>query len=204
MKQAVSVYRSGRSLDRFAYTRERAVLAKHFINETCERQNIQKESLIIHSDRGSSMTSKTVALLLADLGVLKSLNRPHVSNDNPYSESQFKTLKYQPNFPSRFGSLEGARAFCRRFFDWYNKEHHHTGIALMTPHSVHYGHAEEMNHKRQKTLEKAYKSHPERFVRGKPKTLPLPEAVWINEPLETDEGSDDDIADDTSEICSVL
>lgn len=170
--------------------RERAELAKYLIQQTCKKQKIQQDKLIIHSDRGSSMTSKTVALLLADLGVIKSLNRPHVSNDNPYSESQFKTLKYQPNFPPRFGCLEDARAYCRRFFKWYNTEHYHSGIALMTPHAMHYGLAPALNEKRQQILEKAYQTNPERFVRGCPKTTPLPEAAWINEPLETDDQDD--------------
>lgn len=164
-------------------SRETGKLAKLLISETCRRQDIQEDQLIIHSDRGSSMTSKPVALLLADLGVTKSLNRPHVSNDNPYSESQFKTLKYCPAFPKRFGSIEDARAFCREFFDWYNNEHYHTGIALMTPKVVHYGLAEECNASRQKVLSSAYSAHPERFVRGQPKTLVLPEAAWINKPV---------------------
>jgi len=164
--------------------REQAELAKYLIEETCDRQKIQKEKLIVHSDRGSSMTSKAVALLLADLGVTKSLNRPHVSNDNPYSESHFKTLKYQPSFPERFGSIADARAFCKRFFDWYNKEHRHSGIALMTPHTVHYGLATTCTEQRQRVLDEAYIAHPERFVRGRPKVLELPGAVWINKPAE--------------------
>ncbi|MBX9670301.1 MAG: integrase core domain-containing protein [Candidatus Obscuribacterales bacterium] len=162
--------------------RETAQLAKLLIEETCRRQGIKEHELIIHSDRGPSMTSKTVALLLADLGVIKSLNRPHVSNDNPYSESQFKTLKYQPTFPGRFGSIQDARLFCRAFFDWYNQEHYHSGIALMTPAVVHYGRADECNAGRQSTLSSAYEAHPERFVRGQPKTIALPDEVWINPP----------------------
>jgi len=162
--------------------RETAELAKILIKETCIRQGIDQNSLTIHSDRGPSMTSKSVALLLSDLGVTKSLNRPHVSNDNPYSESQFKTLKTRPTFPKRFGSIEDARAFCHRFFDWYNNEHYHSGIALMTPSMVHYGQAEEQNENRQKVLLDAYGRHPERFVRGKPRALELPKEVWINKP----------------------
>jgi putative transposase len=162
--------------------RETAELAKVLIGETCSRQEIDEEKLIIHSDRGSPMTSKAVAMLMADLGVTKSLSRPHVSNDNPFSESQFKTVKYRPEFPDRFGSIEDARAFCKRLFDWYNNEHYHSGIALMTPAAVHYGLAENLNRSRQKVLNQAYQDHPERFVRGLPKVLDLPKAVWINPP----------------------
>ncbi len=163
-------------------SRESATLAKMLISETCKRQGIDQDQLTIHSDRGPSMTSNSVALLLADLGVTKSLNRPYVSNDNPYSESQFKTIKYRPHFPKRFGSIQDARAVCRSLFAWYNKEHYHTGIALMTPYVVHYGQASVCNSARQITLDSAYTAHPERFVKGKPKTLPLPEAAWINKP----------------------
>lgn len=166
--------------------RESSELAKHLISETCHRQRAKTTELIIHSDRGTSMTSKTVALLLADLGVTKSLNRPHVSNDNPYSESQFKTLKYNPHFPGRFGSIEDAKVFCKWFFDWYNNEHRHSGIALMTPSTVHYGLAESCSTQRQKVLCEAFKRHPERFVRGLPSTIPLPAAAWINPPVTED------------------
>lgn len=171
--------------------RESAELAKHLIDETCKRQRTRNSELIIHSDRGTSMTSKTVAMLLADLGIVKSLNRPHVSNDNPFSESQFKTLKYHPHFPGRFGSIEDARAFCQHFFDWYNNEHYHSGIALMTPHTVHYGKAEACSEKRQSTLNNAFARNPERFVRGLPRTLPLPPAVWINPPATVRHSADD-------------
>lgn len=163
-------------------TRETAELARLLIDETCSRQGIDQEELIIHSDRGSPMTSKAVAMLMADLGVTKSLSRPHVSNDNPFSESQFKTIKYRPTFPDRFGSLQDARAFCTNLFDWYNNEHYHSGIALMTPAMVHYGFAEEVNRRRQNILHQAYQAHPERFVRGRPKVMDLPDAVWINPP----------------------
>jgi putative transposase len=162
--------------------RESAELAKVLIAETCWRQEIPKDQLIIHSDRGPSMTSNTVAMLLAELGVTKSLNRPHVSDDNPYSESHFKTLKSRPSFPERFGSIEDARAFCRTFFDWYNNEHYHSGIALMTPAVVHYGQSESCRRSRQEVLVRAYIEHPERFVRGCPEPLSVPEAAWINPP----------------------
>ena len=119
--------------------REQASLARKLIEETCEKQTIEPGQLLVHSDRGPSMSSKPVALLLADLGVTKSHSRPHVSNDNPYSESQFKTLKYRPEFPERFGSMEDARGFCQTFFPWYNTEHHHSGIGFLTPEQVHYG-----------------------------------------------------------------
>lgn len=144
-------------------TKESAELAKLLISETCDRQGVQKDKLIIHSDRGPSMTSKAVALLLSDLGVTKSLNRPYVSNDNPFSESQFKTLKYQPEFPERFGCLEDARNFCTVFFDWYNNYHFHTGLALMPPGKVHYGLAEACNERRTAVLKQAFAKTPERL-----------------------------------------
>ena len=168
-------------------SRETAALAKELISETCKRQGIDENQLTIHSDRGPSMTSKSVALLLADLGVTKSLNRPYVSNDNPYSESQFKTLKFRPVFPKRFGSIQDARVVCRSLLEWYNKEHYHTGIALMTPYMVHYGLAKDCNANRQAVLQSAYNAHPERFVKGPPKTLRLPEAAWINKPPTAEE-----------------
>lgn len=163
-------------------SRESAELAKHLIEETCDRQGVQNSELIIHSDRGKAMTSKTLAMLFADLGLTKSLNRPYVSNDNPYSESQFKTLKNHPIFPGRFGSIEDARAFCKHIFEWYNNEHYHSGIALMTPSTVHYGRADSCNLQRQTVLNDAFVRNPERFVNGLPKTLELPAAVWINPP----------------------
>ena len=129
------------------------------------------------------MTSKLVAHLLADLGVTKTHSRPHVSNDNPYSESQFKTMKYRPGFPARFGCIQDARGFCRSFFDWYNLEHRHSGIALMTPEDVHHGRAAAIRAQRQRVLEEAYVSNPERFVRGRPAPPTLPQAAWINPPL---------------------
>lgn len=163
-------------------TREGGDLAKQLIAETCKRQAVREDDLVIHSDRGPAMTSKTLALLLSDLGVVKSLSRPHVSNDNPYSESQFKTMKYQPIFPERFGSIQDARAFCVEFFNWYNNEHYHSGLALMTPYSVHYGEAHACNQERQLVLDKAYCDHPERFVKRAPRVLELPTEAWINRP----------------------
>jgi putative transposase len=161
---------------------ESAVLAERLIHETCLKQEIQRGQLLIHADRGASMKSKPVALLLSDLGVTKTHSRPHNSNDNPYSEAQFKTLKYRPDFPERFGSLEDARAFCQDFFAWYNFEHHHSGIGLMTPQVVHYGLAQDVFKAREKILLAAYEAHPERFVRKFPAPLRLPQAVWINPP----------------------
>jgi putative transposase len=144
--------------------RESATLAERLIRETCEKQSIEPGQLTIHADRGSSMTSKPVALLLADLGITKTHSRPHVSDDNPYSESQFKTLKYRPEFPERFGSIEDTRAFCQRFFPWYNREHRHSGIGLLTPEIVHYGKAELATTARESVLAAAFSAHPERFV----------------------------------------
>jgi putative transposase len=162
--------------------RETAVLAERLIRETCERQGIQPDQLTIHADRGTSMKSKPVALLLADLGVTKSHSRPHVSNDNPFSESQFKTMKYRPDFPDRFGSLEHGRSFCGDFFPWYNTEHHHAGLGLFTPHDVHYGLAAAKREQRARVLAEAFARHPERFPNGPPSPRPLPTAVWINPP----------------------
>jgi putative transposase len=162
--------------------RETAELAKRLIAATCEKQSIVAGTLTIHADRGTSMTSKPVALMLADLGVTKTHSRPHVSDDNPYSESQFKTLKYRPEFPDRFGSIEDARAFCQRFFPWYNHDHHHSGIALLTPDMLHYGTASQIIEQRQNVLDQAYVRNPERFVRACPKHPPQPTAVWINPP----------------------
>jgi putative transposase len=162
--------------------RESSALAKRLIAETIRKQAADPAGLTLHADRGSSMKSKCVALMLSDLGVTKTHSRPHVSNDNPFSESQFKTMKYRPEFPARFGSIEDARAFCVEFFAWYNTEHHHAGIALLTPETVHYGLAESVNLKRNVTLQQAYQLHPERFVRKPPKPPRLPTAVWINPP----------------------
>ncbi len=161
---------------------ESAVLAERLIKDTCVKQAIAPGQLTIHADRGSSMRSKPVALLLADLGVVKTHSRPHVSNDNPFSEAQFKTLKYWPAFPEPFGALEDARVFGQRFFAWYNHEHHHSGLGYLTPAMVHYGMAEGVRTQRQAVLTAAYGTHPERFVRGVPKPASLPEMVWINPP----------------------
>jgi putative transposase len=162
--------------------RESAELAKRLIGETCRKQNIAPDQLSIHADRGTSMTSKPVALLLADLGITKTHSRPHVSDDNPFSESQFKTLKYRPDFPERFGSIQDARAFCQDFFPWYNDEHHHTGIGLLTPEVLHYGLADDIIRQRQIVLTQAFQRNPERFVRAHPKPPAKPTAVWINPP----------------------
>jgi len=163
-------------------TCESASLAKQLIAETCTKQGITLDQLTLHADRGSAMKSKTVALLLADLGVTKTHSRPYVPNDNPYSEAQFKTMKYRPGYPDRFGSIQDARAWARTFFHWYNKEHHHSGLALLTPGTVHYGQAQSVIDQRQKVLQAAYAAHPERFVRGEPKPPSLPTEVWINKP----------------------
>jgi len=161
---------------------ESAQLAKRLIEQTCTKQAIPAGQLTIHADRGSSMTSKPVAFLLSDLGVTKTHSRPHVSDDNPFSESQFKTMKYRPEFPEYFGSIEDARAFCRGFFAWYNTEHHHSGIGLLTPHVVHHGHADGVIQGRQAILSEAYARNPERFVRKHPTPPEKPVAVWINPP----------------------
>ena len=162
--------------------RESAELAKALIAQAVEQQKITRDQLTVHADRGSSMTSKPVALLLADLGVTKTHNRPYTSTDNPYSEAQFKTLKYRPGFPARFDQIEQARAFCREFFDWYNRRHRHSGIGLMTPAAVHHGHAQALHADRARVLAAAYAASPERFVRGVPQPPTLPTAAWINKP----------------------
>lgn len=164
--------------------REAAVLAERLIKDTIRKQEVPRDQLTLHADRGSSMKSHPVAALLADLGVTKTHSRPHVSDDNPYSESQFKTLKYRPEFPDRFGSLQDARDFCRAFFHWYNTEHRHTGIGLLTPATVHCGQAPQVIAARQLVLDAAYTAHPERFVRGLPTPPALPDAVWINPPVD--------------------
>jgi putative transposase len=162
--------------------RESAALAERLFADTCAKQGITPDSLTVHADRGSSMTSKPVALLLADLGIAKTHSRPHVSNDNPYSEAGFKTLKYRPGFPERFGSIEDARAFCVDFFAWYNQQHRHGGIAMFTPADVHYGRATALHEIRSAVLDDAYAAHPERFVKGPPRAALVPTHVWINEP----------------------
>jgi putative transposase len=164
--------------------RESAELAKRLIEESCGKQNIPPGQLTLHADRGSSMNSKPVAFLLADLGVTKTHSRPHVSNDNPYSESQFRTLKYRPEFPDRFGCIQDSRAFSQGFFRWYNEEHRHSGLGLLTPAMVHYGQAERILQQRQAVLDVAYQLHPQRFVRSAPKPPQLPSEVWINKPVQ--------------------
>ena len=161
---------------------ESKALAKRFIRETCEQQDIAPGELTLHADRGASMKSKPVAFLLADLGVTKSHSRPHVSNDNPFSEAHFKTLKYRPEFPEKFGCLEDSRAHCQDFFRWYNVEHHHTGLGLFTPHDVHHRLAAQRYAERAVVLGNAHRAHPERFVNGVPTPSALPTEVWINKP----------------------
>jgi putative transposase len=161
---------------------ESAALAEQLISESCHKQQIDPDQLTLHSDRGPSMTSKTVAQLLADLSIAKTHSRPYTANDNPFSESQFKTMKYRPEYPDRFGGLADARAWARPFFNWYNNEHRHSSLGLMTPAMVHYGQAAEVMAQRQAILKAAYETHPERFVKGLPIPPQLPEAAWINPP----------------------
>jgi putative transposase len=168
--------------------RESAQVAKDLIAQTVAQQQITPGMLTVHADRGSSMTSKPVAFLLADLGITRTHNRPYTSTDNPYSEAQFKTLKYRPAFPRRFDSIEHARAHCRDFFDYYNHHHRHSGIGLMTPATVHHGHAEQLHADRARVLAAAYARTPERFVRRAPTPPPVPTAAWINKP-NTDEAA---------------
>jgi putative transposase len=163
--------------------RESAALAKEFIEETIGKYQIPPGQLTIHADRGRVMRSKPVAFLMADLGVTKSHSRPYVSDDNPYSESQFHTLKSRPGFPDRFGCIQDGREFCHQFFPWYNEEHRHSGIALLTPSMVHFGQTQAVLAQRQLVLDAAYRSHPDRFVRHPPKPLPMPSEVWINKPV---------------------
>jgi len=162
--------------------RENSSLAQSLIRYTCKKQNIQPGQLTVHADRGSSMTSKVVGCLLADLGITKTHSRPHVSNDNPFSESQFKTMKYRPEFPNKFGSIQDARTFCINFFKWYNWEHYHSGIALMRPGVLHYGLEKSVIEHRQIVLKTAYEKHSERFVKKFPTPPQVPDAVWINPP----------------------
>jgi putative transposase len=162
--------------------RESEALAQELIRATCEKQGIQPGQLTLHADNGSAMIAKSVAQLLIDLDVVKSHSRPHVSDDNPYSEAQFKTLKYRPDYPERFGSLVEVRIWAQAFFAWYNADHHHTGLGLLTPVVVHTGQAESVLQKRQQVLDSAYAAHPERFVKHAPVPTQLPVAVWINPP----------------------
>jgi putative transposase len=169
--------------------RESSALATKLIEETCQKHLILPDQLTIHADRGSSMRSKPVAFLLADLSITKTHSRPYTSNHNPYSESQFRTMKYRPEFPDRFGCLQDSHAFCQRFFPWYNNDHHHSGIAMLTPAMVHFGQAPAIREKRQTVLDAAYLAHPDRFVRRPPIPLPLPTEVWINKPQRSDENT---------------
>jgi len=161
---------------------ESVALFKPLFEDAVEKHAVPPGQLTLHADRGPTMKAKATAFLLADLGVTKSHSRPHTSNDNPFSESLFKTCKYQPEFPEKFGSIQDAKAFCRRFFQWYNAEHHHLGIGLMTPNQVHYGQADEVWAECQKTLDQAFHAHPDRFVKKAPVPPQKPTAVWINPP----------------------
>jgi putative transposase len=161
---------------------EAAALARHLIAESCTKQGIAPGQLTVHSDRGPSMTSKAVAQLLADLGVTKTHSRPYTSNDNPFSEALFKTTKYRPQFPDRFGSVGDVVTFGRVFFPWYNTAHRHSGIGFLTPEMVHYGQAPAILAARTTTLGVAFAAHPERFKGRRPVAGEFPTAVWINPP----------------------
>jgi putative transposase len=167
--------------------RETAQLATALIEQAAEQQRIGRDVLTVHADRGGPMRSKPVAFLLADLGVTKTHSRPYTSTDNPYSEAGFKTLKYRPEFPERFDDIDHARVHCRSFFDWYNHQHRHSGIGLMTPAALHHGHAKQVHADRARVLDAAYERHPERFVRKQPAPPKLPVAAWINKPADPKE-----------------
>jgi transposase InsO family protein len=164
---------------------ESTVLFKALFDDAIEKQQVPPGQLTLHADRGGPMKAKATAQMLANLGVTQSHSRPHTANDNPFSESHFKTLKYQPQFPARFGCIEDARQFCRDFFAWYNKDHHHAGLGLMTPDQVHHGQANAIHDARQRVLDAAFRAHPERFVRNPPTPPDKPTAVWINPPKPT-------------------
>ncbi len=166
---------------------ESAELAEKLIADTCQRENISPEQLSLHSDRGAAMRAKTVAQLLVDLHIAQSFSRPYTPNDNPYSEAQFKTLKYSPNFPDRFETRQQARGWAQTFFDWYNYRHYHSALGLLTPAIVHFDQVRAVQAQRQKTLDNAYNHHPERFVKGKPVVAKLPTSVWINPPKTAEE-----------------
>ena len=161
---------------------ESAALFKPLFQDAVAKHAVNPGQLTLHADRGPSMKAKATAFLLADLGVTKSHSRPHTSNDNPFSESHFKTMKYQPQFPKRFGCIQDAKSFCRDFFQWYNCDHHHLGIGLMTPDQVHYGQADAVHAARQNTLDHAFRINPQRFVNKAPEPPQKPTAVWINPP----------------------
>jgi putative transposase len=162
--------------------RESAAVAQELINACCKQQGVTRGQLTIHADRGSPMVAKSTALLYVDLGIAKSHSRPYTSNDNPYSESNFRTLKYRPEMPSRLGSLEHARQVVRALVDWYNDEHYHVGLALLHPGDVHYGRTTDIVAARQRVLDAAHARHPERFVHGRPAQKTPPPIVWINPP----------------------
>ena len=180
--------------------RESAELAEQLISETCAKQGIELDQLTLHADRGSAMRSKTVAQLLIDLGIAKSHSRPYTPADNAFSEAHFKTLKYRPDYPDEFEGECHARQWARDFFGWYNQEHHHTGLALMTPAMVHYGQAETVREKRQEVLDAAHAAHPERFVGGRPTPPQLPEEVWINQPKKAHEEASHSVGSATSDV----
>jgi putative transposase len=165
---------------------ESSLQFKTLFHDAISKHAVPPDQLTLHADRGGPMKAKTTALMLADLGVVKSHSRPHTSNDNPFSEAHFKTLKYQPEFPKRFQDIDEARAFCRRFFAWYNEDHHHAGIGLMTPNQIHFGQADALYAARQVTLDMAFLTNPERFVRQPPKPPEVPTTVWINQPKKTE------------------
>ena len=171
--------------------RESAMLAQRLIDATYEKEAIEPGQLLIHADRGPSMTSKTVAHLMADLGITKTHSRPYTSTDNPFSESQFRTMKYRPEFPDRFGCVQDARAFGQTFFNWYNFDHHHSGIGYLTPAAVHHGQAETITNTRAAALRLAYAEYPERFVNGMPRPPAVPSAVWINPPEDGGDSKED-------------
>lgn len=161
---------------------ESSELAKQLVAETAHKQGIQPDQLILHADNGSPMKGKPLSQLLVDLGISKSHSRPHTSDDNPFSEAQFKTMKYRPDYPNRFSSINAARQWTRLFFRWYNHEHYHSGLNLLTPASVHYGEAQAVQQQRQTVMSAAYQVHPERFMRGVPTVKGVPATVWINPP----------------------
>jgi putative transposase len=167
---------------------ESAELAKELIGESCCKQQIERGQLTLHADRGPAMIAKSMAQLLIDLNVAKSHSRPYTPDDNPFSESQFKTMKYRPDYPGRFESLASAQAWAQTFFEWYNNQHRHSSLGLMTPATVHYGQAATLTAQREVTLQAAYEQHPERFVKGLPKPPAVPTAVWINPPRSDDQG----------------
>ena len=169
--------------------RETGPIAEALIARAIEQQQIARDQLTVHADRGGPMRSKPVAFLLSDLGITKTHSRPYTSTDNPYSEAHFKTLKYRPAFPARFDSIEQAREFCREFFGYYNHDHRHSGISLMTPATVHYGRATQVHADRQRVLNAAYQATPDRFVRRAPAAPPVPTAAWINKPTTTEEAA---------------